>query len=224
MTRLKRLTGQMGLSPENCRKVMTACIQSVAMFGTELWWEGTEKRGMIGRANELQLLVNQQVRATTGCFQTTNLGVLSMESGLRPAATQLENRQLRFGPRLLSLLQGNQAREVVGASSKIGKRLTTTLSYMERMESMVLLEDPETFDAEVIQAEEEEAEKEAAKERPGLVMFTDGSQLEDCAAGYAVAWKTGQTWKGIKTHMGYNQEAYDTECTAFARAIESASR
>jgi len=30
----------MGLSPTNCRKVMTACIQSDAMFGSELWWKG----------------------------------------------------------------------------------------------------------------------------------------------------------------------------------------
>jgi len=58
MSRLKRLAWQMGLSPENCKKVMTACIQSVAMLGVELWWEGTEKHGTIGRANELQLLVN----------------------------------------------------------------------------------------------------------------------------------------------------------------------
>jgi len=34
----------------------------------------------------------------------------------------------------------------------------------------------------------------------------------------------GQTWVGIKTHMGYNQEAYDAECAAVARALESASR
>jgi len=40
MTQLCRLTGQMGLSPANCRKVMTACVQSVAMFGAELWWKG----------------------------------------------------------------------------------------------------------------------------------------------------------------------------------------
>jgi len=33
MIRLRRLTGQMGLVPANCRKVMTACIQSVTMFG-----------------------------------------------------------------------------------------------------------------------------------------------------------------------------------------------
>ena len=71
---------------------------------------------------------------------------------------------------------------------------------------------------------EEEGKKEAEEERPGLVMFTDGSRLEEGAAGYAVAWKNGQTWKGIKTHMGYNQEAFDAECAALARALESASR
>jgi len=55
-------------------------------------------------------------------------------------------------------------------------------------------------------------------------MFTDGSRLEDGAAGYAVAWKNVLTWKGIKTHMGYNREAFDAECAALARALESASR
>jgi len=54
MGRLCRLTGQMGLSPANCQMVMTACIQSVAMFGSELWWRGDSVQGTIGRAEELQ--------------------------------------------------------------------------------------------------------------------------------------------------------------------------
>ena len=102
--------------------------------------------------------------------------------------------------------------------------LGTALAYVGRTESTVLLEDPETFDAELMQEEEEEAKKEAEKERQGLVMFTDGSCLEDGAAGYAVVWMNGQTWKGIKVHMGYNQEAYDAECAALAHALESAAR
>ena len=64
LTRLRRLAG-------HCGKVMTACIQSVAMFGAELWWNGTNATGTIGRGNELQRLVNQQARAVTGCFRTT---------------------------------------------------------------------------------------------------------------------------------------------------------
>jgi len=64
----------MGLSPVNCRKVMTSCMQSVAMSRWELWWRGGHAPAIMGRAEELQLLVNQQARATTGCFRTTNLG------------------------------------------------------------------------------------------------------------------------------------------------------
>jgi len=37
MNRLHRLTGQTILSPGNCRKATTACVQPVAMFGSELW-------------------------------------------------------------------------------------------------------------------------------------------------------------------------------------------
>ena len=226
MTRLLRLTGQMGLSPANCRKVMTTCVQSVAMFGSELWWKGDHVRGTMGQADELQLLVNQEARATTGCFRTTNLGALSMESGLRAVTTQMENRQRRFGLRLLSLPEGDQAREVVGARTAIGRRLTNALAHRGPTESTVLLEEPETLDAELLQEEEAEAKVEAEKVRPGLTMFTDGSRLDDGAVGYAVVWKNphGLSWKGIKTHMGFNQEAYDAECAALARALEEAAR
>ena len=108
---------------------MTACIQSVAMFGAELWWKGEGARGTVGRAGDLQLLVNRQAQATTGAFRTTNLGALSMESGLRPATSQLENRQWRFGLHLLSLPRGEKARRIVGADMAIGKRLAAALQY-----------------------------------------------------------------------------------------------
>jgi len=225
MTRLRRLTGRMGLSPANCRRIMTACVQSIAMFGAELWWKGGNAQGTTGRAEELQLLVNQQARAVTGAFRTTNLGALSIESGLRPAANQLENRQWRFGLRLLSLPQGERTRDIVGAGTKIGKRLGAALCYSwTETEKTILPEEPELLEAALIQEERKEAKKEAEKERPGLVMFTDGSRQEEGAAGYAVAWKDGHTWKGIKTHMGYNQEAFDAECTALARALETVAR
>jgi len=81
--------------------------------------------------------------------------------------------------------------------------------------------DGSALDAELRQ--EEEAEAKAEKDRPGLATPTDGSRLNSGAAGYSVVWKRGQTWVGIKTHMGYNQEAYDAECAALTRALESAS-
>jgi len=123
-----------------------------------------------------------------------NLGALSMEPGLRAATAQLEKkRQRRFGLWLLSLPQGDQAREIVGAPTAIGWRLVNALAYAGRTESTVLLEESETLGAELLQEEEAEARAEAEKIRPGLTMFTDGSPLEDGAAGYAVVWKRGQS-------------------------------
>jgi hypothetical protein len=81
----------MGLSPINCWKVVTACVQSVVIFGAELWWKGDQPQSTIGRASDLQLLINWEARAITGCFRTTNLGALATESGLRsgrPAGEQ----------------------------------------------------------------------------------------------------------------------------------------
>ena len=64
----------MDLSPVNCQKAMTACVQSVAMFGVELRWKGNQVYGTIGRAADLQILVNREARTTLGAFPTTNQG------------------------------------------------------------------------------------------------------------------------------------------------------
>ena len=84
--------------------------------------------------------------------------------------------------------------------------------------------EPGLLNAELLQEDEADAKAEAEKPGPGLTTFTDRSRLFNGAAGYAVVWKNGQTWADIKTHMGYNQEAYDAEYAALARALETASR
>jgi len=112
----------------------------------------------------------------------------------------------------------------MGAPTGIGRRLTNVLAYGGQTESTVLLEEPETLDAELRQEEEAEAKAEAERIRPGLTLFTDGSRLDDGATGYVVVWKNGQSWDGIKAHMRYNQEAYDAECAALARALDSVTR
>ena len=48
-----------------------------------VWWEGDHITGTQGWAEEIQRLANHEVRRITGCFWTTNLEALSMESGLR---------------------------------------------------------------------------------------------------------------------------------------------
>jgi len=135
---------------------------------------------------------------------------------LRPAVVQLDNRQQRFTLRLLSLPKGDMAKEVVGALTWIGRRLTITLNYSGAVERMVLPKRPTAIEAELVQEEEAEAMAEAVRVRPGLTMFTDGSRLDSGATGYTVVWRNGESWGSIKTHMSYNQEAYDVESAALA--------
>jgi len=59
--------------------------------------------------------------------------------------------------------------------------------------------------------------------RPGRTVPTDGSWLDDGAAAYAVVGKNGLTWKGIKPHMNFNQEAFDAECATLAHVAACAS-
>jgi len=103
-------------------------------------------------------------------------------------------------------------------------RLTNTLVHGGPTESTVLLEEPETLDAELLQQEEAEAKSEAERTRPGLTMFADGSRLDDGATEYSVVLKRGLTWAGAKVHLGNNQEAYDAECAALAHALELATQ
>jgi len=86
------------------------------------------------------------------------------------------------------------------------------LANSQTTESTVLLEDPETLDAELQQGEEAEAEAEAEMGQPGLTMFTGRSRLEDGGN-----MEERPIRGGYKTHMGYNQEAYDAECAAVAK-------
>ena len=130
--KLRRIVGQAGLSPENCRRVQAACVQAVALFGSELWWKRDGTHGTQTRQEDIQKLVNQEARNTTGTFRTTNQGALSMASGLRPAPAQLDNRLRRFARRLTSLPRGDQARNLVGADGTLENCLLSFLGKWDR--------------------------------------------------------------------------------------------
>jgi len=189
LMRLRRLTGQMGFTSGNCRKVMSACVQAVAMYGTEPWWKGTGNHGTRGGADDLQKLVHQEARAVTGCFRTANLGALMSEAELRPAPVQVENRQRRYGLRLLGLPQGSLAKEVLKFPAGIGRRLVVALEHSGRTKATVLQSPPGALDGAALVVEDRIRAKETAEHPPtGLVIFTDGSKGESGAAGYAVTW------------------------------------
>jgi len=87
--RLRTLTKTYGVDPESVRAVKVACVQAVALYGSELWWDPRE----VGRRDNLQLHLNRQARYILGVLPTTPQGELMRESGHTPAPVILDSRQ-----------------------------------------------------------------------------------------------------------------------------------
>jgi len=94
--RLRTLTKTYGVVPESMRAIQIACVQAVALYGSELWWDPKE----VGRRDDLQLLLNRQARFILGALPTTPRGALMREAGLTPVPVILDSRQQRFTARL----------------------------------------------------------------------------------------------------------------------------
>ena len=75
---------------------------------------------------------------------------------------------------MASLTKGGQARQLIGAPSKIGKRLVTWLEGTGRHETTYLREES-PLKVDVIVCDREAAKIEVQKPRPGPTLWTDGS-------------------------------------------------
>jgi hypothetical protein len=89
--------------------------------------------------------------------------------------------RLRFGLRLCSLPEGDQARELECAVSALG--------FSGGMETTVLLREVIPLRATIIEDEETAKRTAEGPQAPGLSIFTDGSRTDSGAVGYAVTWK-----------------------------------
>jgi len=209
--RLRRLTGQFGMTPEHCRRILVSCVQASALFGSELWW--TNGRGVRGQANDIQLMVNRQTRSTTGT------DALVAEAGLRPATSLLDNRQRRFALRLAGLPSSDQARCVVVAKDAFGQQLERALwtpaGSPGPLEATTLMTTGDHLFGEVIIEDTDAAATRMANEWQGTAIWTDGSRLEDGSVGCAVAWNHPEhdAWTGVLVHI------YDVELHAIYRAM-----
>jgi len=88
--RLRTLTEIYGVVPDSVRAVQVACVQAVALYRSEVWWDPREG----GRGDDFQLLLNRQARSIRGALPTTPRGALMRESGFTPAPLILDSSQL----------------------------------------------------------------------------------------------------------------------------------
>jgi hypothetical protein len=110
----KRLHGNYGINPRNMRTIMTATIQTTALFGSEIWWR---EKGQQKRSEEVQKMLKRQARAITGSMKTTPIGALMAEASVTPAVVLLNHRPRRFADRIASLPKDHMAKQMLQLGS-----------------------------------------------------------------------------------------------------------
>ena len=69
------------------RQVVVAAVNSIALYGAEVWWQGQQDR-----AKRLQLLLNSQARTITGLLLSTPIPTLLTAACLPQAEELLDHR------------------------------------------------------------------------------------------------------------------------------------
>jgi hypothetical protein len=192
--RVKSITRKYRLNPANARKFQTAAVQSIALYGSELWWDN-----QTGREQDLQKLVKESARHTTGMFRTTPLVPLVKEAAFRPAVSPLNLRRRRFAKHFIEMPDGHGGGHIMEGESGLAKRLRKCLNIRGKVEQNTLPEYKVKAEAKVIICEKKQVLKEAnvVSSEDGLVYWTDGSRFDDGRVGCAVVWREqeGGEWR-----------------------------
>lgn len=114
-SRIKGLSRTYGLSPSLVRRIQIAAVQSIALYGAELWWKNQKNH-----QNEIQKLINRQAGAVTGMYSSTPIDDLISESGLTPAHVLLGFRQRKYVHRILSLPDLMPTKEILPITLRTG--------------------------------------------------------------------------------------------------------
>jgi hypothetical protein len=227
--RIRTLTKMYGVLPESVRAFQVACIQAVALYESELWWDPSEA----GRRDDLQLLLNRQARSILGALLTTPRGALMRDSGVTPAPVILESTQQRFAARLanacsnkLRKLHQNPFSETpVCRAVKKEHEHGRTIEGMswpapgeESVVRTVILEDA-TAAKRAVQCLGRENE---AKVRAGVWMWwTDGSRSDDDRVGAATVCKHRDEWRSSHSYLGTGRmEVFDAKLWAIGLEVE----
>ncbi|ODM18571.1 hypothetical protein SI65_06443 [Aspergillus cristatus] len=215
---VQRLCQSHGLAPGLARQVQVAAVQSVALYGAELWWQGQKDR---------------LARAITGMLKTTPIGPLVREASMVPAEVLLEARQLRYTTRLLGLPEGHPAKKILppGEQTPGNQQWAESRNrgpwslgqHLARQLANILPADPfEGFESTIQTTKALAAAKSLS---PGLVIWSDGSRLENGRCGAGLAWQEpGGTWKTREFPLGKGHEVFDAELLGAVQAVQVAEK
>ena len=114
-SRIKGSSKTYGLPPALVRRIQVAAVQSVALYGAEIWWKNQKTH-----QSEVQKLINRQARTITGMYPSSPIAALMSESGLTPAHIMLDFRQRMYAYRLLSLPDSMPTKDILPVTLRVG--------------------------------------------------------------------------------------------------------
>ncbi len=210
--RIKQLSKTYGLSPGLVRRIQIAAVQSVALYGAELWW-----RNQKNYQKDLQKLINRQARSITGMYQSSPIPSLMSESGLLPAHVLLDFRQRKYAHRILSLPDSIPTKDILPITLRTGdgtaqpedlsesdsiwltaQRIKTYGQHLAQQVSVGFSIDPtegvepisampaQVFPGKIFIAEKSKATDIAKEDQADYALWCDGSKLDQGGAGAAV--------------------------------------
>lgn len=249
---IKGLSKIHGLPPALVQRFQIAAVQSIALYGAELWWKGQKCH-----QNDLQKLINRQARSITGMLQSTPIFALMSEAGLVPAHIVLDFRQRSYALRILSLPELSPTKDILSITLCIGdgnaqpedqpecdfawatsQRVKTLGQRLARQVSVGFSMDPaegtepildislSEFPGEILIEEKKKAMQTATgQDHADLTLWCDGSKLDSGRAGAAVIWReSGEDngWRKQNVTLGKIKEILDAELWGISEAVKIA--
>ncbi|EED11676.1 reverse transcriptase, putative [Talaromyces stipitatus ATCC 10500] len=248
--RLNSLCRANGLPPALVRRIQKATAQAQLLWGAEFWWQGQkiwaqrfqvlinkQARAITGMFPKTPIGALIREAALEPATALLDARVAQYTARLltlpdtHPTA-QILPGTLRHGD--LHAQPGEQPlddREWTSRDNKmpnrLGQRLAKHLAQrlsrdpsggIERTEQCEL----KGFPGSIRVLDNEEALTEANQQRPGTMVWSDGSRLDTGRAGAGVALQAvpGGPWEHVEVPMGHGHEVFDAELMGVATALE----
>src|SRR6185437_3440802 len=215
-----------GAPPVPIRDATRACALSVAMFGSNVWYQGPT--GYDGRPsrhktqlNVLKRTIAQAAKAVVPSYITTPNNALVREAGFPPAHAAIEEAHRRACHRLQSLDGHHPLRHRFDTRGRLG---IASKRMLRRPPFPVAPNQRRKLPSHLSDKKEIKKEREVCP--PGNVrVFTDGSKLEDGRTGwgYALYYAGAFQRRGLGS-MGTKAEVYDAEIRGTLEGMNEANR
>ena len=249
---IKGLTKAYGLVPGLVRRIQLSVVQSTALYGAELWWKGQKNhertiqqiinrqaRSITGMYSSTPIhpllceaglvpasvLLDHRQRVYT--HRLLCLPDSHPTKEILPISLREGDRGFQPGELPENTLMWTESKWPASFGQWLAWQITIDhcIDPAKRVEPVKELDSCSLLSLDVVIKGKKEAMEEARKDKPGLVLWADGSKLDRGQTAAAVCWedKSAAKWER-SIFLGRNKEIFDAELWAISEALEIAKK